>query len=280
LERGVPEALRVRLEAEEPPWGDVLVQVDAGGVVRAGIQLIRVCEGEWGLSSILTGEGAEVDGAAATLVAEALAEAVGRGAHHVSTRPGVDRCSAAWRGALVASGFACGGRRVEYRRAVAGLPDEVGSPLQWSPAQGGEAGLREAAALAARCSEGDPDGLEPGEDPVELLRGLLESPGLTTGMETMHLGSLDGEPVAFVFAQVASETGWARVTFMGLVPEVRGRGLGTWVHRHGFAMMTAQGGRLYHGGTHADNHAMRALFAKAGCKPFQTLELWTWRATR
>ena len=40
----------------------------------------------------------------------------------------------------------------------------------------------------------------------------------------------------------------------------RGKGLGKWIHRHGFSMMKAQGGKLYHGGTVTENLAMIKLF--------------------
>ncbi len=48
-----------------------------------------------------------------------------------------------------------------------------------------------------------------------------------------------------------------------------------WVHRHGFSMMKNQGGKLYHGGTHADNLAMKKLFEIHGCKVFCEMEEWS-----
>lgn len=41
---------------------------------------------------------------------------------------------------------------------------------------------------------------------------------------------------------------------------LRGKGLGQWLHKHGFAMMKAQGGREYHDGTISTNERMIRLF--------------------
>ena len=58
------------------------------------------------------------------------------------------------------------------------------------------------------------------------------------------------------------------ITFMGLLPAFRGRGLGRHVHRRGMALLRAQGGTLYHGGTSASNGAMIRLFEQHGCTVF------------
>ena len=82
--------------------------------------------------------------------------------------------------------------------------------------------------------------------------------------------------MAFVCAQVAPSDGWSRITYMGLVESARGRGLGRWVHRRGFAMMRAQGGELYHGGTAAENAGMLRLFVDHGCDEVARLEEFEW----
>jgi GNAT superfamily N-acetyltransferase len=64
---------------------------------------------------------------------------------------------------------------------------------------------------------------------------------------------------------------------MGVVPEARGRGLGTWVHRHGFRMLRDQGGKLYHGGTAAVNAPMLRLFRAHGCKEAARMVEFEWR---
>ena len=96
--------------------------------------------------------------------------------------------------------------------------------------------------------------------------------------ECFQIGSLEGEDVAFVCAQVAAKDGWSRIAYMGLVPAARGKGLGRWLHRHGFAMIKEQGGKLYHGGTAASNKAMLALFEAHGCREFKRMTEFDWHA--
>lgn len=95
--------------------------------------------------------------------------------------------------------------------------------------------------------------------------------------DCVHMGMLDDVPVSFVCAQVDLNDGWSRITYMGLVPSHRGRGLGHWVHRHGLTMLKAQGGVLYHGGTRTHNAPMLACFEGQRCRRWQRLSEWAWR---
>jgi len=81
-----------------------------------------------------------------------------------------------------------------------------------------------------------------------------------------------------VVAQVNPRTAWSRITYMGVLPAFRGRGLGRWVHRRGFAMLRGQGGVLYHGGTVETNRPMVRLFEAHACRFHRRLE--EWRALR
>ena len=90
----------------------------------------------------------------------------------------------------------------------------------------------------------------------------------------MQIGSIDGTFAAFVMAQVAPSDGWSRVTYVGIVPEFRGQGLGKWAHRRGFTVMRAQGGKLYHGGTRSENAPMVRLFEMHGCAEFARMTEW------
>jgi GNAT superfamily N-acetyltransferase len=165
------------------------------------------------------------------------------------------------RDAFVAAGFHDFGERIEFKAPLDELPDEAGTPLQWRVA-----GEDEARMLAA-VAEGDPFGHDEREDPQRIMRAWRSDPMLRDEADCAHVGSLDGEDVAFVMAQANREgKGWCRISYMGLVPSARGRGLGRWVHRHGFSMMRAQGGKEYHGGTATANAAMLALFRAHGCR--------------
>lgn len=125
---------------------------------------------------------------------------------------------------------------------------------------------------------GDPHSRDEQEDPRDALADWLSAPGLTSGPACVQIGYLDDRAVAFVCAQVSPEDGWSRITYMGLVPDARGRGLGTWVHRRGFRMLREQGGKLYHGGTAAANTGMLRLFREHGCKEVVRMLEYEWHA--
>jgi len=97
---------------------------------------------------------------------------------------------------------------------------------------------------------------------------------LSHGPECIHVGFVDDMPVSLCVAQVEKSTGWSRIAYMGLIPTHRGKGLGKWVHRHGFTMMKQKGGSEYVGGTSTDNLPMIQLFNSHGCKSVWQLEEW------
>ncbi len=190
--------------------------------------------------------------------------------HRLVFRAGADTR----REALQAAGFQKEGERIEYRARIADLPDDAGSPIHWrTPAQ-----LEEVVDAYHHVTVGMP-GYRADEDVLESTRVLLEDSELTGGLQCAAIGEIDGKLAALVMAQVMlapNEEGemWSRITHMGLAPEFRGRALGKWVHRHGFAMMRAQGGTLYHGGTDALNIPMQRLFLSHGCSVYERMEEW------
>lgn len=168
--------------------------------------------------------------------------------------------------------------RVEFRSNIEALPSENGSPLRWEKSSSsGVWSLEKVAQVFNRVAIGDPD-CRPEENKLELLEGYLQDPSLTKTADCIQVGLLDDSPVALVIAQVNPKTGWSRITYMGVDPEYRGHGLGKWVHRHGFEMMRAQGGKLYHGGTVATNCAMIHLFKTHGCLEYRRMQEWLWKA--
>lgn len=176
--------------------------------------------------------------------------------------------------AVSESGFSRISERIEFASPVESLPSEHGSPLTWRPLESkSEPDLRHAAGTLERCAQGDRDwSLD--DDFYQHLSGYLDDPSLNGGPDCVHLGSIGGHEAAIVVAQVRPATGWSRITYMGLAPELRGQGLGRWVHRHGFAMLKAQGGKTYVGGTLAGNLAMISLFRVNGCRETRRLEEW------
>jgi len=164
--------------------------------------------------------------------------------------------------------------RIEYRRELAELPGDEGSPLVWSAIPSLEiADLEKVVDLLKQAAVGDPS-FDPDADSLAELQADLKDFALTTGAHCIHIGHIDGKQAAVVFVQINPKTKWSRITYMGLLPEFRGTGLGKWVHRHGFEMMRTQGGSLYHGGTVSTNQSMIRLFETHGCKVFRRMQEW------
>ena len=154
-------------------------------------------------------------------------------------------------------------------------------PLRWEAlAPDGPVSFERAAGMLARASVGDP-AADPDDDAAEFLRASLADPSLRSEASCVQIGVLTTAQglvdVAFVMAQVNPTRGWSRITYMGVVPEHRGRGYGASAHRHGLAMLRAQGGTRYHGGTSTENTPMLHLFRALGAPALCAMEEWTLR---
>ncbi len=138
---------------------------------------------------------------------------------------------------------------------------------------------------------GDPSGGTPaGATSVDFRKDLeedLADSAFHPSTDTIQIGLISGQPAAFVFAQVMKRAnhpvtlegtriieGWSRLTYMGILPEFRGRGYGRQVHRRGLRTLRAMGGLTYHGGTARNNVPMRRLFESSGCVVLRHLEEW------
>jgi hypothetical protein len=218
--------------------------------------------------------GAAVGEADATLIREAVDQARAEGVRALEARLTLALENDVLTEVLVGcGGTRCGGR-IEYCTPIADLvPEDPDGPLTWRPG----ALDRATADLFAATAGSGPNALEPGLDPFEVLRGYLEAPELSRDPAAcLHVGALDGEDVALVVAQVEATSGWSTCTWLGLIPSARGRGLGNGVHRHGIAMLRAQGGQLYHGGTALENAPMVACFARQRCVEARRFAVWRW----
>ncbi len=249
--------------AEDP--ARLRVALSSAGVARAFLRVFTPAPDRHWLTAPRFGpDGAE---ATAGLLAEAVALARARGWATLSTRVDPDAQPAAYRAALAEHGFAAVNTRVEYKTPVVDLPAEGESPFEWRPLD--VVGEAAAAALIERAGPG-PE-WEADDTGAAVLAHALDRRGMYCAPDCVQVGLLDGAPAAFVIAQVQPATGWSTITFMGLAPEVRGRGLGQHVHRRGMAMLRAQGGVQYHGGTSTSNQPMVRLFERHGCLPFARL---------
>lgn len=175
---------------------------------------------------------------------------------------------------LTERGFKKDSGRIEYQLPISELPNEVGSPLTWRTAKELQWDALQIAAFTKRVVEGALD-VDPDEKVENFIQDWLQHEEFTSGLDCIAIGFDGEEPCALAVAQINKDTGWSRITYMGLIPSHRGNGFGKWVHRHGFNMMKEQGGKLYHGGTLVQNHQMRRLFESHGCKVFCEMEEWS-----
>lgn len=174
---------------------------------------------------------------------------------------------------LPALGFKKKNERIEFKKSVADLPDDKGSPLYWKTAR--ELGLNPdgIAKILKQVSEGDPD-TDPTDDPLQFIQDFLADPVLTSGSDCIHIAFLKGETAALTVVQRNPKTGWSRISYMGVQPKFRNQNLGKWVHRYSFKVMKNEGGLLYYGGTTSTNFRMIRLFEGNGCARFCEMEEW------
>ncbi len=170
-------------------------------------------------------------------------------------------------------GFKFKNERIEFTRPVIELPGDAGSPFSWKTAAELFWQPQNIADTLKRVALGDPD-TDPNEAPISFIQDFLDDPVLTSGLPCIHIGFVNNEPAAMSVVQINPKTGWSRISYMGVVPEFRRQGLGVWVHRHAFAIMKAQGGKFYHGGTGATNAAMIRLFEAHQCRRLSRMEEW------
>lgn len=271
------EKLESELSHGQVSEADILLLVDDRDAPLGSVRVAPVGGGTVILTRLVQRADANLRrGEIRDLVRAAIVRAVEHGAREIITRPRADGLTAPYRAALEMEGFRCLGERVEYCAPLSELPGEVAGPFEWRSMA--EVGIDFAASMLARVGEGDPHGLQPGENPLDALRGYLAEPGLTSSPDCVQIGYLGDRPVAFVCAQMSPTTGWSRISYMGVIPEARGQGLGRFVHLHGLSMLRAQGGKTYHDGTAADNIAMLSLFERHGCREHERMSEWRWAA--
>lgn len=251
----------------------VFLALGKDGALRSSVRVVPLSTSEWQLMGpTVRRNDAKASDAASPLVRPAVERAKRAGARVLFTRAVEGVASTHYLLALCAVGFLDKGGRIEFKAELERLPTEDASRLTWKTME--ETGRELAVETLRRGALGDSDGIEPDKSADETLTDWLDDGTLTRGAGCVHVGFLGDVPSAFVCAQVRPETGWSRITYMGLVPEARGKKLGRDVHRHGFTMMRAQGGRTYHGGTASSNQPMLALFRAAGCTLHARMSQW------
>lgn len=167
-------------------------------------------------------------------------------------------------------GFVEGNKRIEYKSEVETLPSDEGTPFCWKKFSEISWTKADLLNFVFLCGEGDPDF----DEDENIADDWFENHELTHGPDVISIGYISGEPVAVSVVQVCPADGWSRIPYMGILKESRGKGYGKWVHRRGFSEIKRGGGKIYHGGTVADNTAMIRLFEKHNCKHFADFQQW------
>lgn len=196
------------------------------------------------------------------------------GAESLLSRVRLDYEPEVFRSILGSIGFHKSSGRIEYQLSVDQLPVQRGSPILWKTAEELSWKLEDIVQFTFRVTRLALD-VDPEEKIEDFVQDWLTHDELSSGPEFINIGFIAHQPVALSVVQINNESGWSRISYMGLIPEFRSQGLGKWVHQQGFQKMKDQGGKTYHGGTHCDNFSMRKLFESHGCKVSSEMEEWT-----
>lgn len=208
-----------------------------------------------------------------SLLTQAKSAAIEFGAESIETRIRLEYEAGTFKKLFQELGFQKKAGRVEYQCNVQDLPSEDGTSLVWKTTNALNWNRQQIAQFTKEVIDGALD-VDPNENPEDFIQDWLQHHEYTNGPECIAIGFQNDQPCALSVVQINKDTGWSRISYMGLIPSHRGIGLGKWVHRHGFTMMKHQGGKLYHGGTHSENKAMRKLFESHGCHVFCEMEEW------
>lgn len=183
------------------------------------------------------------------------------------------------RDALTARGFRIRGERIEWRQslddALAALAEyHDNATLSWRPVDvANEADMARAVDLLIAARRGDPDS-DPADDARGIIDALLNDRAAAQAPERVQIGSCDGIPAVVLLLTVTPADGWASISYLGVQPAFRRRGIGREAMAHGFRCMKALGGRVYHDSTAATNAAARALLTSLGSPPYRVMEEW------
>jgi ribosomal protein S18 acetylase RimI-like enzyme len=253
------EHSRDRLLAAAEPTG-LFVARDSGGTLRAAA-LVQALPGAMGVAWPPRGDSREAEDAVAASACEWLR---GRG---------VKVCQA-FAPASEAAEMATL-ERADFRRTtqLALLQSDLSAAREPSRLSftAHRAPSEEFAATLVATHEGTLDcpELNAPRTPEELLAGFTSS-----GAAEWHLASLNGEPAGVVLMEYVKDFETAELTYLGIVPAFRGRGLGAELLR--FALREASGARLAELKVSVDarNVPAMTLYAAHGFAEYDRREVW------
>lgn len=176
-------------------------------------------------------------------------------------------------------GFQKKSERIEFKTPVTDLPETAETSLVWRTAEELAWSPEKVADLLERVAVGDPD-YDPTESGLSFIQDFLQDPQLTAGLSCIYIGFKDEAVAALTVVQTHLQEKWSRISFMGVLPEMRNQDIGLKMHRYSFKIMRQQGGLIYHGGTNAKNTGMLTLFRKNNCQIFREMEEWSYSRGR
>lgn len=266
------ERLESQIEMGDLDLADVFVTLSPDGhEVTSALRLVRIGQDEAFLTPWRGRAGCGTRDAVACLLTEARARACELGIRDLGTRVHDPQMAPDYQAALRDAGFRLATRRIEYKTPLAQMPTEDPSSLVWKTmAETGEALVLH---LLRDASVDSPDPVDTSVGSTA-IENLLDGKYAELDPRTVQVGYEAGEPAAILFCLATPEDGWSTITFLGIVPSYRRRGLGLQAHRHGIATLRALGGATYHDGTSEANEAMQRLFARQGCLEFARMGEW------
>lgn len=266
------ERLKGKIETGDLDLANVFVTLSPDGLeVTSAIRLVRIGQDEAFLTPWRGREGSGSRDSIGRLLVEARTRAHELEIRDLGTRVHDAQMTPDYEAGLLDAGFRLTTRRIEYKTPLAEMSAEDRSDFVWKTMA--ETGEDLVLNLLRDTSIGSPDAVDTSVGSAA-IENLLDGKYGELDPRAVQIGYLRDEAVAILFCLATPEDGWSTITFIGILPSHRKRGLGVQVHRHGIATLRALGGTTYHDGTSETNEAMLHLFAKHGCLEYARMGEW------
>lgn len=139
-----------------------------------------------------------------------------------------------------------------------------------------EAGKSAMTSALARVMGDDPFFRRRHMDPLDALDEMIESAtdGGMLDASLWYLAERDHALAGVVLGRCDARTRVGSFAYIGLVPELRGKGLGTRLHAAGLDLLAAAGATTYRDATAHENVAMQRVFKRNGCARSGAARVW------
>jgi RimJ/RimL family protein N-acetyltransferase len=242
--------------------GDRIVMTADGGQAR--VEALVHPDGSFDPGKREVTRGAQGEAALAA-IAHALKEECAR--TNASVLSWEREADADWNRLLTDAGFRVHRRKIYVGRNLTDL-GETASPFTWRTLN--DMGAEEFLEWLIRVSEGDPFEEEP-RDYKREYRELLEHAGKRLDRTLWRVALLDGVPVGLILPlSFGGDPERGTLSYVGVLPEFRGQGIGGRLHLAGLALLASAGVQRYVGSTDVRNEAMARVFARNGCATTRT----------